>query len=81
MADITCREFVEFLDDYLAAALPDAERPAFNAHLAACPSCVAYMRTYQASIRLGKAVLSGPELPAHVPEELLQALLAACKKA
>ena len=81
MADITCREFVEFLDDYLAAALPEAERSAFGAHLAACPSCVAYMKTYQASIRLGKAVLSGPDLPAEVPQELLQAVLAACKKA
>ena len=81
MADITCREFVEFLDDYLASALPEAERSAFGAHLAACPSCVAYMKTYQASIRLGKGVLSGPELPTDVPEELLRAVLAACRKA
>ena len=79
--EITCRDFVEFLDDYLAGALPEAKRSAFNAHLAACPSCVAYMKTYQASIRMGKAVLSGPELPADVPEDLLRAVMAAYKKA
>ena len=78
--EITCQEFVQFLDDYLAGALPETERSAFGAHLAACPSCVAYMKTYQASIRLGKAVLAGPEPPADVPEELLQAILVACKK-
>ena len=78
--DITCRDFAEFLDDYLAGALPEADLAAFNAHLAACPSCVAYMKTYEASIRLGKNALAGPDLPADVPEDLVRAVVAAVRK-
>jgi anti-sigma factor RsiW len=79
---LTCREFVDFLDDYLSGALPEDKRAAFNEHLAVCPSCVAYMKTYQASVRLGKAVLTRSEeaLPEEVPEELVLAILAARKK-
>jgi len=80
--EITCREFVEFLDDYVSRGLPDAARMAFDAHLAACPSCVAYMKTYQATMRAGKAVLPSREIsvPADVPEELVRAVLAACRR-
>ncbi len=79
-ADITCRELVEFLDDYLAGGLGEAERSAFNAHLTACPSCVAFMKTYQASIRLGRAAMTGPDLPNDLPGELVRAILGASKK-
>jgi anti-sigma factor RsiW len=80
--EITCREFVEFLDDYLSRGLADGARTAFDAHLAACPSCVAYMKTYEATVRAGKAVLASREssVPADVPEELVRAVLAACRK-
>lgn len=80
--DLTCREFVEFLDDYLAGALPEPRTAEFNVHLAACPSCVAYMKTYETSIRLGKEVLSRTEepVPGGVPEALVQAILAARRK-
>jgi anti-sigma factor RsiW len=80
--EITCQEFVEFLDDYLSRALPEASRLAFDAHLAACPSCVAYMKTYQATVRAGRAVLATQEssVPADVPENLVRAVLAACRR-
>ena len=81
--EITCREFVEFLDDYRARALPEVGRRAFEAHLAACPSCVAYMKTYEATVRAGKRMLggqSGPRALAEIPEELVQAVLAACRR-
>ena len=80
--EVTCREFVEFLDDYVSRALPEAARMAFDGHLAACPSCVAYMKTYQAAVRAGKAVLGSREasVPSDVPEELVRAVLAACRR-
>jgi anti-sigma factor RsiW len=80
--DVTCRDFVDVLDAYLSGSLDQGKTAAFNEHLAACPSCVAYMKTYQASIRLGKAVLtrSDESLPEDVPEALVQAILAARKK-
>lgn len=77
--DVTCRQFVEFLDAYLANELPPAERAEFNGHLAACPSCVSYMKSYEQAIRLGQDALRGTEepVPVDVPEELIQAILAA----
>jgi anti-sigma factor RsiW len=80
--EITCREFVEFLDDYVARELPEAARMAFDAHLAACPSCVAYMKTYQATVRAGKRAFTSQEgpVPSDIPEELVRAVLAACRK-
>jgi len=76
---VTCREFVEFLDAYLSGSLSDAERTSFNGHLAQCPSCVAYMKTYQAAVRIGRAALvrSDDPVAGKAPEKLIQAILAA----
>lgn len=81
-ATISCREFVEFLDDYLAGALSEARQTEFNVHLSICPSCVAYMRTYEEAVRMGKAVLERSEDPAsaEIPEALIRAILAARKE-
>lgn len=80
---ITCREFVDFLDAYLARRLQPAHQEEFNDHLSGCPPCVAYMHSYQDSIRLGKATLmrSDTPVPETVPEALVQAILAAQRKA
>ncbi len=76
---MTCRELVDFLMDYLEGRLTEAQRGCFEQHLADCPDCVAYLATYQKTIRLGKqACAEGEEaLPADVPEKLVQAILAA----
>lgn len=81
-AAVTCREFVEFLYDYLIGGLGAGRTAEFNAHLAACPSCVAYMKTYEASIRMGRIALSPSDdpVPAEVPEALVEAILAARRK-
>lgn len=76
--DVTCRELVALLDDYLEGTLDGPRLAAMNAHLTACPSCVAYMKTYAASTRLARAALLTLEtLPQDVPEGLVQAILAA----
>lgn len=77
--ELTCRELVDFLDEYLSGGLLENTRAQFNAHLATCPSCVAYMKTYQASAQLVRTVLTRSEgpLPESVPEELIRAILAA----
>ena len=74
---ITCRELVDRLDEYLAGVLPRDQQQEVEAHLAACPSCVAYLKTYQASVALGRAVLTRSEepVPESVPEDLIQAIL------
>ncbi len=78
-AVLTCRDFVSLLFDYLLGGLGPVEIAAMNAHLAACPSCVAYLKTYEASIRMGRLALgpSDDPVPEEVPEALVQAVLAA----
>jgi anti-sigma factor RsiW len=63
--------------EYLNGELAPAEHAEFEAHLAECPWCVAYLQTYRDTIRLGKAAFAAADaLPADVPEELVQAILA-----
>lgn len=80
---LTCRDFVEFLDDYLSGALAPDRLVPFNAHLSQCPSCVSYLKTYRATIDLGRAALSRSEepVPKEVPEELVRAILETRKRA
>ena len=41
--DITCRELVELVTDYLEGALAPADRARFEEHLEICDACVAYV--------------------------------------
>jgi anti-sigma factor RsiW len=79
---MTCRDFIDFLMDYLAGDLSADERAIFDAHLAECPPCVAYLNSYRDTIKLGQAVLAPSQapVPADVPEDLVQAVLAARRK-
>ena len=76
---MTCRELIEFLMAYLDGELPEEQRRSFDAHLEICPACVAYLKTYEETIQLGKTVcheLDEP-VPDCVPDELVQAILTA----
>jgi anti-sigma factor RsiW len=77
-----CREVVEFLTEYLSGEMQADQWLAFEQHLEACPECVAYVKSYEETVRLGKAVFSHPDerIPEDVPEDLVQAILAARKK-
>jgi anti-sigma factor RsiW len=76
---MNCREFVEFLMDYLDGSLPEAQRATFDAHMHECIACVVFLDTYCETIRLGKCVCDDPEggVPADAPEQLVAAVLAA----
>ncbi len=76
---MTCRDFVEFLIDYLAGELSSEQMARFKEHLADCPDCIAYVQSYRETIRAGQAAYAQPDdpVPADVPEDLIQAILAA----
>ena len=76
---MTCREFVEFLMDYLNDELPEDQRTIFDSHMDDCPSCVTYLDSYRETIRLGKSLCDDPDGPAppDAPERLVAAILAA----
>jgi anti-sigma factor RsiW len=76
---VTCREFTDFLYDYLCGDLSVDVCAEFESHIAECPECVAYMDSYKKTILLEKTALfadaSSPVTD--VPEELIQAILSA----
>ena len=76
---LTCKECVEFLMDYLEQSLAPDVRATFERHLTACPNCVRYLESYKTTTTVCKKVFKpreGEAMPA-VPEELIQAILAA----
>ena len=76
---IRCREFVDFLMSYLDEELPADQREAFEEHIRACPPCGVYLDQYRDTVALGKTICQDPEgpVPDDVPENLVQAILAA----
>jgi anti-sigma factor RsiW len=76
---ITCRDFVEFLWAYVAGELPTDQRFEFDAHMAICPHCINYLDSYSKTVQLEKAAFESLDepVPADMPEELVNAILAA----
>ena len=77
---MTCREFVDFLMEYLEQSLPQTQREVFEGHLGECPGCVTYLETYRETLRLEKSLCGDdPDapIPEDVPERLVAAILAA----
>ena len=71
---MNCREFTEFLHEYLFGDLPAAERAAFEGHLAECPWCVAYLDSYRKTIQLEQAAYDIVRRPGADPAALHRAL-------
>ena len=70
--EMTCRELVEVVTEYLEGALPEADRRRLESHLDACPYCVDYI----AQMRQTIAAL-GELKPELIGERRKQELLAA----
>jgi len=41
--DLSCKELVELVTEYLENSLPLGEKAQFEAHLAVCPGCQTYL--------------------------------------
>ena len=76
---MTCREFADFIADYLSGELAAETSAAFDRHLQLCSNCQKYLAGYEETVKLGKRVFEddGATVPAQVREELVQAILAA----
>src|SRR5262245_23676803 len=74
---LTCRDFINFIADYLSNELSRSERKKFDFHLADCPNCAKYLASYQATITVSRLTFSDPDgdVPDEVPGELVQAIL------
>jgi anti-sigma factor RsiW len=76
--DVVCASGVELLADYLEGALNPDVAAALEAHVAACPRCVAFMASYRETPRILRQA-TAVELPADV-EESLRAFLRSRRK-
>ena len=79
---MTCREFSDFIGDYLDDELPSTVKLGFEGHLEVCPNCRRYLRSYEETVRLGRQAFEDGNamLPPEVPEELVAAILAASRR-
>jgi len=71
-AEVTCREFVELLTDYVEGVLDERTLSRVENHLALCDGCVTYSDQMRATV---EALATLPPEP--VPKELRRALAAA----
>ena len=70
---IACRELVTLVTDYLENRLPPADRARFDAHIAGCANCTAYLEQMRETIRL-TGMLREEEIPGELREALLGVL-------
>jgi hypothetical protein len=61
--DLTCKELVELVTDYLEGALSASTRRRFDEHLVSCPFCTMYLDQVRETIRAA----------GHLPEEAISA--------
>jgi anti-sigma factor RsiW len=78
---MTCREFADFLDQYMAGTLDAERRGAFDAHLGECSDCVKYLSSYRRTIELAKQAMGDADAPSllEMPAGLKKAILTARK--
>jgi anti-sigma factor RsiW len=74
---MTCREFADFIMDYLAGDLPADVASSFDRHVSVCANCDVYLAQYRATVEAGKAAFAEDDspVPDDVPEELIRAIL------
>ena len=70
--ELTCRELVELVTDYLEGSLSDPDRAQFEAHLAGCDGCSNYVFQMGETIRLA-GMLTEEQIPAEHRDVLLDA--------
>jgi anti-sigma factor RsiW len=80
--EISCKEFVELLNEYVDGELDASRRAVFDRHLSVCPDCTNYLDSYKKTMQLSLAAMIGaPLLAEPPPAELVAAVLEARKRA
>jgi predicted anti-sigma-YlaC factor YlaD len=74
LPELPCQDFVEVVTDYLEGALSEVDRRRFEAHLAICERCGAYIEQIRITIAAtGRAGVQGEALPADLREGIRDA--------
>jgi len=70
--EITCREVVEIVTEYLEGAMSSTDRSRFEEHVSGCDGCTTYLHQMRETIRL-TGMLSEEQIPAGQRRSLLMA--------
>ena len=70
--DLTCKEVVEIVSDYLDGVLSPEDRERFDAHLRGCEGCTSYVEQMRETIRL-TGMLTEEQVPVEQRERLRRA--------
>jgi len=69
---LTCQQVVELVTEYLDGVMEPRRRARFEAHLAGCDGCTAYLEQFRTTLALvGR--LGADDVPAPVMDELVSA--------
>jgi anti-sigma factor RsiW len=71
VTELTCREIVELVTDYVENTMPLDERRRFEHHLSYCPGCVTYVEQIRETIRATGEIPREETLPPALREGLL----------
>ena len=71
-SDLTCRELVELVTEYLEGALSPRDRLDFERHLVWCSFCRDYLDQVRATVEITGEV-PGEEPPSPLREQLIEA--------
>ncbi len=69
-SELTCKELVELVTDYLEDRLPLAEKTRFELHVCTCTGCRVYLAQMRAVIRISGR-LAEEDLPPATQQDLL----------
>jgi anti-sigma factor RsiW len=70
--ELTCKELVEIVTDYLEDRLPAVERRRFEQHVAGCEGCRNYLEQMRETIHL-VGELGEDSIPVPIRERMLRA--------
>ncbi len=75
---ITCQKLIlDYLVEYEDGSMPEGDRRELERHLAHCPPCVVFLKTYQATGRTLK-MLKPREIPKNLAEAVMRFVRERC---
>ncbi len=73
---ITCRDLVELVTDYLEGQIAAVEQHAIDDHLGECPGCAEYVRQMRLTIQAMRGLVSDEAMFPQTRDELMRAFSA-----
>jgi len=77
---ISCETFESFIVDYIDGNLEESQKHIFIQHLRECPACEVYLKNYEYRIQLSKSIFANDTDTPNIPNQLVDAILAAKKQ-